>query len=48
MIKKLLKSSTVLEITLNQKRISFSHIKKQYDSRKEFAGGNMELKDQIS
>jgi hypothetical protein len=37
-----------LEIDSDLKRISFSLIKKQYDSRKEFAGGNMELKDRIN
>lgn len=42
------KALEVLEIDSELKRISFSHIKKQYDSRKEYAGGNMELKDKIN
>tara|TARA_B100001093_G_C26734079_1_gene973614 strand:- start:378 stop:977 length:600 start_codon:yes stop_codon:yes gene_type:complete len=37
----------ILEIDGNQK-LKFSYIKKQYDSKKEYAGGNIELKNKYN
>ncbi len=37
-----------LEIDTEMKRVAFSHVRDQYEKRKEFAGGNMELKDSIN
>ena len=42
------KALEVLEIDLEIKRVSFSLVRSKYDSLKEFAGGNMELKDSIN
>ena len=38
----------ILEIDTEMKKVAFSHIRSQYQKRKEFAGGNMELKDSIN
>lgn len=42
------KSLEILEIDTEMKKVAFSHIRSQYEKRKEFAGANMELKDSIN
>ena len=37
----------ILELD-NSKKLKFSEIKKNYDYKKEYAGGNMELKDKFN
>ena len=42
------KALETLEVDTEMKRVAFSHIRSQYEKRKEYAGGNMELKDTIN
>jgi hypothetical protein len=42
------KALETLEIDSEIKKVSFSLVRSQYNSRKEFAGGNMSLKDEIN
>lgn len=37
-----------LEIDTTNKKVLFSEIKKKYEQKKEFAGGNMDLKEQLN